>query len=87
MGALVAAFAFEIAKNAFLWYSQNFANYNLVYGSLGAVIALLFWAYISAIILLFGAEMSVVYSSRATVGGRQEGKAPVANRSGARVGP
>lgn len=62
LGALVAALGFEVAKNVFVWYAQNVATYNLVYGSLGTVVAFLMWAYISVIILLFGAELSVAYS-------------------------
>lgn len=61
-GALLAAFLFEVAKNAFAWYLANFANYSLVCGSLGAVIAFLFWSYLSALILLLGAELASEYS-------------------------
>ena len=57
-GAIAAGLLFEIAKNAFLFYTSGFANYRLVYGSVGAVIALLFWAWVSGVILLFGAEIS-----------------------------
>ena len=38
-------------------YLTHIARYDLVYGSIGSVIALLFFVYISAIILLFGAEL------------------------------
>ncbi|MSQ14365.1 MAG: YihY/virulence factor BrkB family protein [Dehalococcoidia bacterium] len=62
MGALVAAMLFETAKWGFVWYLSNLASYNLVYGSLASVIVLLFWAYISAVILLLGAEMASAYS-------------------------
>lgn len=62
LGALVATLLFEVAKRGFVWYLTNFANYNVVYGSLAAVIVLLFWAYISAVILLFGAELASEYS-------------------------
>ena len=61
LGALVAAILFEVGKTAFAFYLENFANYGLVYGSLGAVVAFLFWTYISAIILLFGAEVASEY--------------------------
>jgi membrane protein len=57
-GALLAAILFELAKNGFALYLAYFGNYQVVYGSLGGVIALLFWVYISANILLFGAEVS-----------------------------
>lgn len=56
--ALVAGLVWEGAKQLFTWYAGNFARYNLVYGSLGAVIAFLLWSYFSAIILLLGAEFT-----------------------------
>ncbi|HRC62562.1 MAG: YihY/virulence factor BrkB family protein [Dehalococcoidia bacterium] len=61
-GALLAAVAFELAKALFATYLANFANYDVVYGSLGGVIALLFWVYVSANILLFGAEVAAEVS-------------------------
>ncbi len=57
-GAIVAALAFEAAKVGFAAYLANFGNYQVVYGSVGGVIALMFWVYISANIMLFGAEIS-----------------------------
>jgi membrane protein len=59
--ALIAALMFGIANLGFSIYLENFANYGLVYGSLGAVVAFLFWVYLSANILLFGAEVASEY--------------------------
>ncbi|MEX2372343.1 MAG: YihY/virulence factor BrkB family protein [Dehalococcoidia bacterium] len=56
-GALFAAVAFEALKAGFAFYLQNFGNYS-IYGSLGSVIILLFWVYLTANILIFGAEVS-----------------------------
>lgn len=67
-GALVAALMFEVAKNLFGLYVRNFANFDVVFGSLGAVAAFLFWVYVSASIALFGAEVS------ATLAGGEEGR-------------
>ncbi len=58
--ALVASVLWEVAKYIFVWYLLNFARLNLVYGSVGAIIALLVWGYITATILLFGAELSAL---------------------------
>ena len=55
LGALIASFAFDGATWAFVIYIKTFPVYNVVYGSIGAVMALLTWVYVSAIILLFGA--------------------------------
>jgi membrane protein len=63
-GALLASVAWEVAKNAFTFYLGSFATYNLIYGSLGAVIALLLWSYISGLIILLGAEFTVQYARR-----------------------
>ena len=61
-GATLAAVLFEAAKNLFAWYLASFANYALVYGSLATVIVFLLWTYISALILLAGAEFAAVYT-------------------------
>ena len=57
-GALVAAVGFEFVKNAFAIYLATFGNYDAVYGSLGAVTAFLFFVFLSANIMLFGAELA-----------------------------
>ncbi len=59
-GALFAAVLFEIGKQAFAWYLSSFANFNAVYGPIGAVIALVTWAYYMAIVLILGAELNAV---------------------------
>lgn len=55
--AILGGVGFELAKRAFGWYLANFANYQVVYGSIAAVIVLLFWAYLIASIFLFSAEL------------------------------
>ncbi|MGE3857136.1 MAG: YihY/virulence factor BrkB family protein [Dehalococcoidia bacterium] len=57
-GALLAALGFEGLKEGFAAYVENFASFNVIYGSLGSVIVLLFWTYLTANIVLFGAEVS-----------------------------
>ena len=61
IGALAAAVLFEIVKNVFVWFVANFATYSLVYGSVSVIIALMTWAYISAVILLLCAKLVSVY--------------------------
>ena len=62
-GALMAALAFEAAKWGFLWYTSSFpVLYNVFYGPLGALIALLIWVFISANILFYGALVTSRYS-------------------------
>ena len=60
-GAVVAAVLFELAKNMFVLYLSNFASFQNVYGTLTPVIVLLLWAYVSSLILIFGAELSSEY--------------------------
>jgi len=61
-GALFAAILFETVKSLFIYYLANFTSYELVYGSLASVIVLLVWVYLSAYILIIGAEFSSEYS-------------------------
>jgi YihY family inner membrane protein len=56
-GALVAALLFELMKNGFALYVANFGSYDVLYGSLGGILLFLTGTYLSANILLFGAEM------------------------------
>jgi membrane protein len=57
-GAVFAAAAW-IASSALLsWYLANFADYNKTYGSLGAAIGLMTWMWVSAIVVLTGAELN-----------------------------
>jgi membrane protein len=71
MGALAASIAFDGAKWGFLWYVSTFPVYNIVYGSVGAVMALLTWVYVSSIILLFGALATSRYTEFAAQAGRE----------------
>ena len=60
-GALLAAVLFEISKSVFVFYVDNYANYEEIYGSLASVIVLLAWTYFSGLILIAGAEFSSEY--------------------------
>ena len=57
-GALLATVGFEALKGGFAFYLQHFANYDVVYGSVGSVIVLLFWVNLTANVLIFGAEVA-----------------------------
>jgi membrane protein len=60
-GALLAAVLFEIARTLFVFYINNFANYQLIYGSITSIIVLLVWIYYSAFIMILGAEFTFQY--------------------------
>jgi membrane protein len=61
-GAIGAGLLWELAKKAFLFFVSTYISVsNLVYGSVAAIIAFLAWAYLSGLIFLFGAYLSVSY--------------------------
>jgi membrane protein len=58
-GALIASLAWKLVTAGFAWYlGSSFGQYQLVYGSLGAIVAFLFLIYIISLITLFGAHLS-----------------------------
>lgn len=58
-GALIASLAWKAVTAGFSWYlGSSFGQYQLVYGSLGAIVAFLFLIYIISLITLFGAHLS-----------------------------
>jgi membrane protein len=58
-GALIASLAWKAVTAGFAWYlGSSFGQYQLVYGSLGAIVAFLFLIYIISLITLFGAHLS-----------------------------
>ncbi|HEX8597534.1 MAG TPA: YihY/virulence factor BrkB family protein [Chloroflexia bacterium] len=57
--ALAAACIWSLAKEGFaLFLGSTFANYSAVYGTIGAIVAILTWIYVSVIIILTGAEFA-----------------------------
>lgn len=57
-GAVLAVVAWPITSLGFSFYLSNFADYGVTYGSLGAAIGLLFYLYLSACVVLVGAEIN-----------------------------
>ncbi len=62
-GAMTAGVLWEMAKYAFAWTLPYF-HYDLLYGSIGAGVALLTWGYLSSLIMLFGAQLTAVLHCR-----------------------
>jgi membrane protein len=59
IGSLIAGVAWVLLNNGFTWYlSSGLSQYQLVYGSLGTIVALLFWVYLTGIIVLIGAHLT-----------------------------
>jgi membrane protein len=74
-GSVVGVIAWVLASWGFSLYVANFGKYDATYGSLGAVIVLLVWMWISSQVLLLGAEINSFLEHRSA-----EGKRPGARR-------
>jgi membrane protein len=59
-GAVIAALLWLAGSAALSFYLSNFADYNATYGSLGAAIGLMMWMWLSAIVVLLGAQLDTV---------------------------
>lgn len=64
-GVLFAAFGWGAASLAFSTYLEYFNSYNRIYGSIGAVIILMTWLYLSALAILLGGAIDAEIDSRA----------------------
>ncbi|WP_291863471.1 YihY/virulence factor BrkB family protein [Bradyrhizobium sp.] len=58
IGTLVAALLWIAGSSLLSWYLSNFGNYDATYGSLGAAIGLMMWMWMSAVMVLCGAELN-----------------------------
>lgn len=58
-GAILAAISWAMLSGAFRLYVSHFGNYNRAYGTLGAVIVLMLWLYLSSLVLLVGDQLNV----------------------------
>jgi membrane protein len=67
-GATLATAMWFAATLLFGWYLQNYADYSVIYGSLGVGIALLVWMYMISLIILVGAEFNAMLFPRAMLG-------------------
>jgi membrane protein len=67
-GATLATVLWFVATLLFGWYLQNYADYSLIYGSLGVGIALLVWMYMISLVVLVGAEFNAMLFPRAFLG-------------------
>ena len=63
-GTLIAIALWLAASLGLKFYALNFANYNVAYGSLGAIIVLLLWFYLTGIAILAGAEINALFENR-----------------------
>ena len=76
-GSLVAAFAWALASLAFSTYLGSFNSYNRIYGSIGAVVALLMWFYLGAFSVMLGAVFNVELARRRRIRAARQARAPL----------
>ena len=57
-GAVFAAVSWALVSALFSWYAKEFGNFNKTYGSLGAIIVMMTWFYLSSFVILIGAEIN-----------------------------
>ncbi len=67
-GSIAGSILFLIATYGFRIYVQNFANYDRSYGTLGGVMILLFWFWISSLILLGAAQVNKIIEEASPLG-------------------
>jgi membrane protein len=70
-GAILAVVLWAISSVGFSFYLANFADYGVTYGSLGAAVGLLFYLYLSASVVLLGAEVNAAIYHAVPVGAKQ----------------
>lgn len=61
-GAILVGLLWRAALAAFSWYARDLAAWNVIHGSIATVVIFLLWIYVSAVILLYGVEMTAVYA-------------------------
>lgn len=60
-GIVFAAVGYEVVRRGFAIYLDGFSHYSAVYGSLGAVVAFMFFVYLASLVFLLGAGMAAVW--------------------------
>jgi membrane protein len=71
-GSAIAALLWLAASGLFSWYAANFGRFNETYGSLGAIIGFMTWLWISAIVILLGAEIDAEMEQQTSRGSTTE---------------
>ena len=61
-GAILVGVLWRIALSLFSWYAADLATWNVIHGSIAAVVVFLLWIYVSAVILIYGVEMTASYA-------------------------
>lgn len=66
-GAVAATLLWQLTSLGFSFYVSNFGNYSATYGSLGGVIVLMLWLFLTGLILVIGGEINAIYHQDRTI--------------------
>jgi membrane protein len=80
LGSLTAAFLWLAMSATFSWYLSHVANYTATYGALGAVIGLMMWMWLSAVIVLIGAKLNAEIEHQTAIDSTVGPPKPLGNR-------
>lgn len=80
VGSCAAALSIVVMSAGFSWYAANFSNYNATYGSLGALIGLLTWMWLSVTIVILGGALNSEIEHQTTVDSTTGDPAPMGDR-------
>lgn len=83
-GSAIAALLWIAVSGLFSWYAASFGKFNETYGSLGAIIGFMTWLWLSAIIVLLGAEIDAEMEHQTTQDTTSNSPKPIGSR-GAQV--
>src|SRR5438067_2703348 len=72
-GSVMATLLWLFATWGFTQYAEHFGNYNAAYGSIGGVVVLLTWLYITGLVFILGGETNAILEHNATGEGKTEG--------------
>ncbi len=61
-GAILVGVLWRLAFILFSWYASDLATWNVIHGSIAAVVVFLLWIYVSAVIFIYGVEMTASYA-------------------------
>lgn len=64
IGAVIATVLWQLVSLAFSFYVSNFGSFNATYGSLGGLIILILWFFLTGLILVIGAEINAIIHKR-----------------------
>jgi membrane protein len=79
-GAVIATVLWLVGSAAFALYAANFGSYDQTYGSLGGVVVLLLWLYITALVVVLGAEINAALETQTVRDSTTGPEAPLGQR-------